>query len=150
MSTAKDIEILTSFMKRPRKGVSNAVCKLETKVENIVDSHNYIGKHGWKAIGGTVRQLSSSAHMVCSFQTGAACNEHESLPNGEFADIHFNNGLANGNGRVAVRLSGERYPTRWQPNHPTFDRVHQNLLEHGTLIAKIYDTPINSKMDLLA
>ncbi|GFV42442.1 hypothetical protein TNCV_1539811 [Trichonephila clavipes] len=39
--------------------------------------------------------------------------------NAELADIRFIYDLG-----VAVRLYGERYPTRWQPNHQTFARVH--------------------------
>ncbi|GFT88940.1 uncharacterized protein TNCV_907221 [Trichonephila clavipes] len=50
-----------------------------------------------------------------------------SYTNAELADIHFIHGLANGNGRVAVRLYREKYPTRRQPNHQMFARVHQNL-----------------------
>ncbi|GFV46655.1 HTH_48 domain-containing protein [Trichonephila clavipes] len=40
--------------------------------------------------------------------------------NAELVDIHFIYGLANGNGCAAVRLYGERYPTRWQLTHQTF------------------------------
>lgn len=60
--------------------------------------------------------------------------------NAELADIHFIYGLANGNGRAAVRLYGERYPTRRQPNHQTFARVHQSLAEHGSFRAMIEGT----------
>ena len=35
----------------------------------------------------------------------------------ELADIPFISGLANENGHSVVLLYGERYPTRWQPNH---------------------------------
>ncbi|GFW72316.1 hypothetical protein TNCV_703531 [Trichonephila clavipes] len=59
-------------------------------------------------------------------------------------------GLADENERVAVRLYGERYPTRRQPNYQTFARVYQNLVEHGSLTATTDDTPVNSKMDLVA
>ena len=48
----------------------------------------------------------------------------------ELADIHFICGLANGNGRVAVQLYCERYPTSREPNHQAFTRVIQNLAEH--------------------
>ncbi|GFW29224.1 hypothetical protein TNCV_4132981 [Trichonephila clavipes] len=68
----------------------------------------------------------------------------------ELMDIHFIYCLANGNGRVDVRLYAERYPTRGQPNHQTFTRVHQNLAEHGSFGATIDDTPVNSEMDLVA
>ncbi|GFX16887.1 hypothetical protein TNCV_2518651 [Trichonephila clavipes] len=70
--------------------------------------------------------------------------------NAELADIHFIYGLANGNGRVVVRSYGERYSTRWQPNHQTLARVHQNLVEHGSFRATIDNTPVNSEMDLVA
>ncbi|GFV28719.1 hypothetical protein TNCV_3986691 [Trichonephila clavipes] len=36
-----------------------------------------------------------------------------------------------GNGSAAIRLYGERYPTRQQPNHQTFTQVQENLVEHG-------------------
>ncbi|GFU31323.1 hypothetical protein TNCV_8721 [Trichonephila clavipes] len=68
--------------------------------------------------------------------------------NAELADIHFIYDLAKRNGRVAVRLYGERYPTRWPPNHQTFIRVQQNLVEHGSFRATIDDTTVNSKLNL--
>ncbi|GFX95674.1 uncharacterized protein TNCV_4886001 [Trichonephila clavipes] len=41
----------------------------------------------------------------------------------------------------AVReLARERYPTRRQPNHQTFARVHQNLVERGSFRATIEGT----------
>ncbi|GFS86307.1 hypothetical protein TNCV_1680741 [Trichonephila clavipes] len=72
--------------------------------------------------------------------------------NAEFADIHFIYDLANGNGRVSVRLYiyGEIYPTRRQLNFQTFTRVHQNFAEHGSFRATIDNTPIYFKMDLVA
>ncbi|GFT40790.1 hypothetical protein TNCV_1583931 [Trichonephila clavipes] len=53
--------------------------KLEGEVEKIMRSHNYIEKHGWKVIGGAVRELTRSAHVVSSLHTWIACDEHESL-----------------------------------------------------------------------
>ncbi|GFS83879.1 hypothetical protein TNCV_2363181 [Trichonephila clavipes] len=50
----------------------------------------------------------------------------------ELADIHFIYGLAKGNGHTAVRLYEERYSMIWQPNHQTFSRVYQNLVELGS------------------
>ncbi|GFT89259.1 hypothetical protein TNCV_4385711 [Trichonephila clavipes] len=70
--------------------------------------------------------------------------------NAKLADIHLLYGLANGNGRVAVRLYGERYTTEWQPNHQTLSRGRQNLAEHGSFTATIDCTPVNSEMDLVA
>ncbi|GFT06454.1 hypothetical protein TNCV_3355911 [Trichonephila clavipes] len=70
--------------------------------------------------------------------------------NAELEDIHFLYRLANGYGRVNVRLYGERYSTRKQPNDQTFARVHQNLAEHGSFGATIDDTLVNSEMDLVA
>ncbi|GFW94379.1 hypothetical protein TNCV_1433141 [Trichonephila clavipes] len=52
---------------------------LEEEVENIVRSHNYIGKHEWKAIGGTVRKFARSTHVVSLYQIWTSCDEHESL-----------------------------------------------------------------------
>ncbi|GFV01797.1 hypothetical protein TNCV_2550511 [Trichonephila clavipes] len=43
-------------------------------------------------------------NVVSSFQTRTACNEHVSFTNSDLADIHFIYGLADGNGRAAVRL----------------------------------------------
>ncbi|GFX35163.1 hypothetical protein TNCV_2331031 [Trichonephila clavipes] len=51
--------------------------------------------------------------------------------NTELADIHFNYGLTNGNEHTTVRLLGETYATRQQPNHLTFTRAHQHLEKHG-------------------
>ncbi|GFX04498.1 hypothetical protein TNCV_900281 [Trichonephila clavipes] len=47
-------------------------------------------------------------------------------------------------------VDGERYPTRWQPNHQTFTRVYQNLAEHGSFRVTIDDTSVNYKMYLVA
>ncbi|GFW22263.1 hypothetical protein TNCV_1430171 [Trichonephila clavipes] len=66
--------------------------------------------------------------------------------NAKLVDILFIYGLANGNGRVAVRLHGGRYPKRWQPNHQTFDKVHQNLAEHGPFRVTIDNTPVSSEI----
>lgn len=52
--------------------------------------------------------------------------------NAELADIHFIYGLANGNSRAAARLYAGKYPTRRQPYHGTFARVHQNLADYGS------------------
>ncbi|GFW46040.1 DUF4817 domain-containing protein [Trichonephila clavipes] len=60
--------------------------------------------------------------------------------NSELADIRFIYGLADGNGRAAVRLYRERYLTRRKPNHQTFARVHQNLVERGSFRATIEGT----------
>ncbi|GFX47221.1 hypothetical protein TNCV_2747971 [Trichonephila clavipes] len=70
--------------------------------------------------------------------------------NSEFEDIHCNYDPVNGNGHVAVRLRGERYPTRWQLNHRTFARVNQNLGEHGSFRDTIHDTTVKFEMDLVA
>ncbi|GFW07589.1 DUF4817 domain-containing protein [Trichonephila clavipes] len=79
-------------------------------------------------------------NVVSSFQTRTACNEHVSNMYVELAEIHFIYGLADGNGRADVRLYRERYPTRRQPNHQTFARVHQNLVERGSFRATIEGT----------
>ncbi|GFX08369.1 hypothetical protein TNCV_3268581 [Trichonephila clavipes] len=70
--------------------------------------------------------------------------------NAKLADIYLIYGPANGNGCVAVRLHGERYPMRRQPNHQTFARVHQNLVEYGSFRAMIDDAPVKSEVDLVA
>ncbi|GFS93302.1 hypothetical protein TNCV_2697641 [Trichonephila clavipes] len=57
----------------------NAMYKLGWEAENIVRSYNYIGKDGWKAIGGAVRELGRLEHVVSSFQTWIVCDEHEFL-----------------------------------------------------------------------
>ncbi|GFT00637.1 hypothetical protein TNCV_141821 [Trichonephila clavipes] len=48
----------------------NVMYKLGGEVENIVRSHNYIRKHGRKELGGAVRELARSVHMVSSIQQG--------------------------------------------------------------------------------
>ncbi|GFW87645.1 uncharacterized protein TNCV_4486101 [Trichonephila clavipes] len=71
---------------------------------------------------------------------------YESLYECQMADIHFY-GPVIGNGLVAIRLHGERYPTRWLSNHETLTRVFQNLAEYFRVT--IEDMPVNSEMDLL-
>ncbi|GFV52705.1 hypothetical protein TNCV_2873761 [Trichonephila clavipes] len=70
--------------------------------------------------------------------------------NTELMYIPFIYGLASGNERVAVRLYGETYPTRWQQSHQTFARVHQNLVEHESFRVTTDDTRVNSEIDLVA
>ncbi|GFW72248.1 hypothetical protein TNCV_702851 [Trichonephila clavipes] len=57
----------------------NAEYQLEEELESIVRNHNCIGKHGRKAIGDAARELVGSAHVVSSFQTLTACDDHESV-----------------------------------------------------------------------
>ncbi|GFS99189.1 hypothetical protein TNCV_1600321 [Trichonephila clavipes] len=68
----------------------------------------------------------------------------------ELVDIHFINDLSIGNRYVAVRLCGEIYSMRQQPNHQTLTRGLQDLEEHGCLRAMVDDTPIKSETDLVA
>ncbi|GFW32710.1 hypothetical protein TNCV_3679581 [Trichonephila clavipes] len=56
--------------------------------------------------------------------------------NAELEDIRFIYGLANGNGRVADRLYGERHQTRLPPNHQTFTQVNQN--RRNTNLSKLW------------
>ncbi|GFU33374.1 hypothetical protein TNCV_4362111 [Trichonephila clavipes] len=69
--------------------------------------------------------------------------------NSELVDINFIYNLASGNGLV-VRLYGERCQKMRQLNHQTFASVHYNLAEHGSFREMIDETPVNSKMDLVA
>ncbi|GFY11081.1 hypothetical protein TNCV_4470671 [Trichonephila clavipes] len=59
------------------------------------------------------------------FRHGQRVRNMNRYMNAELADIYFVYGYR----RVAVQLYGERYPSRWQPNHLTFARVHQKLAE---------------------
>ena len=47
------------------------------EIENILRSHNCIRKHRPKTIGGTVCELTRSAHVISSIQTSKACDEHK-------------------------------------------------------------------------
>ncbi|GFW85485.1 transposable element Tcb2 transposase [Trichonephila clavipes] len=103
----------TSLSELEERVSPNVVYKLGGEAENIVRSHNYIGNHGRKVIVGTVSELSRSAHMLFPhFRQGLRARNLNCYAKTELADIHFIYGLANGNGRVAVRLYGERYPMR--------------------------------------
>ncbi|GFX04740.1 hypothetical protein TNCV_2247231 [Trichonephila clavipes] len=70
--------------------------------------------------------------------------------NTELANINFIYSVAHGNGRVDVRLYGERYPKSRQPNHQTFIWLHQNLGEHVSLTVINNDTSVKSEIDLVA
>ncbi|GFX82535.1 DUF4817 domain-containing protein [Trichonephila clavipes] len=74
------------------------------------------------------------------FRHGQRAMNMYRLTNSDLADIHFIYSLADGNGCAAVRLYRERYPTRRQPNHRMFARVHQNLVERGSFRATIEGT----------
>ncbi|GFU66728.1 uncharacterized protein TNCV_2072871 [Trichonephila clavipes] len=108
---------------------------------NIVKSHNYIGKHEWKVI--VALYVSSQGRYIWfpHFRHGKRAMNMNQYTNAELADIQFIYGLAKGNGRVAFRLYGERYLTRWQLNHQTLARVHQNLVEHGSFRALLTTRP---------
>ncbi|GFU19736.1 hypothetical protein TNCV_3960841 [Trichonephila clavipes] len=94
---------------------------------------------------------SQGRHIWCPhFRHGNRVMNTDRYTNTELADFHYIYGLANGNGRVAVRLYEERYPTKLQANHQTFTWVHQNLVEHETFRARIDDMPVNFEMDLVA
>lgn len=56
--------------------------------------------------------------------------EHFTLE--EFVDIHLTFGEARKNGREAQRIYRERFPLRRLPQHNTFLRVHNRLLETGS------------------
>ncbi|GFV01340.1 general transcription factor II-I repeat domain-containing protein 2B [Trichonephila clavipes] len=92
--------------------------------------------HYWKLTKtGICDQHDASSRNVLPHTPTKGENKHV-----ELADIHFIYDLADGNGRAAVRLYRERYPTRRQPNHQTFARVHQNLVERGSFRAAIEGT----------
>ncbi|GFV36522.1 hypothetical protein TNCV_2260411 [Trichonephila clavipes] len=123
----------------------NAMSRLGGKVVNIVRSHNYIGKHGWKAIGDAVHELAGSEYMVFSFLTWTDCDDHEPLYESRIGGypLHLRPSQRKWS-YIAVRFCEERHPTRWQPNHQTFTWVHQNLVDYGSFKATIYDTLFNS------
>ncbi|GFS75042.1 hypothetical protein TNCV_1396891 [Trichonephila clavipes] len=83
-----------------------------------------------------------------NFRHGQLAMTVNRYTNTELADIHFIYDLASRNGCLSARLYVGRYPTRRQPNHQTFTRVHQNLAEHGFFRATTDDTPANSEMNL--
>ncbi|GFW15389.1 uncharacterized protein TNCV_3740931 [Trichonephila clavipes] len=55
--------------------------------------------------------------------------------NSEKADILLIYSAANGNGRAALRLYQECFPSRRMPNPKMFHRLHRQLCENGSLIA---------------
>ncbi|GFU66253.1 hypothetical protein TNCV_2041841 [Trichonephila clavipes] len=133
----------------------NAEYKPKGDVENIVRSPNYIGKNGWKAIGGAVRELwKVGSCVVSSFETLSAYDEHESLYMNvrESADIHFINDLANGIVCVVFRLYGERYPKRRQSKYQSSIkcfRTWRNMdLSISIADTMIRETPRNFKQVL--
>ncbi|GFT25036.1 hypothetical protein TNCV_179511 [Trichonephila clavipes] len=85
----------------------------------------------------------SHLHDYNGFPPGSLCTIRQQL-----LVLGPGKGILNETGRVAVRLQGERYPTRRQTNHQTFSRLFQNLAESESFSAMIDDTPINSEMDL--
>ncbi|GFS58852.1 uncharacterized protein TNCV_4271401 [Trichonephila clavipes] len=127
----------------------NAVYKLGGEVENVLRSHYYIGKDGWKDIGGAVHELASSEHGFPHFRQGQCSMNMNRYTKTKFVDIHFIYDLANGNGRVAIRLHWGRYTTRRQLSHQTFAWVNQNLAEHVSFRAPIDDTPVSSEIYLV-
>ncbi|GFU92798.1 hypothetical protein TNCV_785921 [Trichonephila clavipes] len=62
--------------------------------------------------------------------------------NAELADIHFKNGVENEIRSAAVHLHGERHSTWRQSNHQTFAQ--------GVMKRRVYGTPVNSEIDLVA
>ncbi|GFW43259.1 hypothetical protein TNCV_1350221 [Trichonephila clavipes] len=129
----------------------NAASKHGREIENIVRSHNYIGKHGRQAKSALYVSSLGRYMWFPHFRHGQRAMNMNRCTNAELADIHFIYGLDYGNGRIAVWLFGELYITRRQPNHQTFFlQVHQTLAEHESFRATIDDTPVNSEMHLVA
>ena len=54
----------------------------------------------------------------------------------ELANMHFCYGQANGNGREAQRIYQDKYPNLTLPHHTKFQKIHQQLLETGSLSSK--------------
>ncbi|GFU68636.1 hypothetical protein TNCV_4982421 [Trichonephila clavipes] len=111
-------------------------CPVQTwrEVENIVKSHNYIGKHGRKTIGGIVRELARSARVVSSFHTRTACDEqalYEHRVSGHLPHLPSSQRKWTG----CCSVVWERYPTRRQLSHQMFAQVHANVAEHGSFTA---------------
>ncbi|GFV32133.1 hypothetical protein TNCV_1674221 [Trichonephila clavipes] len=133
---------------RPRPSMDNGLhiiiqsfyfCQLTCSLKNYQFFREYVREYP--------QCLSGSAW---SHRHGQRTMNMNRYTNARLADIHLNHGIANGNGRVAVGLCGERYPTRWQTNHQTFARGHKNLVEHGSFRSTIDGTTVNSEMDLVA
>ncbi|GFV90764.1 hypothetical protein TNCV_2323331 [Trichonephila clavipes] len=76
----------------------NATYKLRGEVEYIMISPNYIGKHGRKAVGDSVRELARSHHHGFLISDHGQSAMNMNFYNTELADIHFIYGLANGKG----------------------------------------------------
>lgn len=54
----------------------------------------------------------------------------------EKADMHLMYGIANCNGRKALRLYHERFPNRTMPDHKIFPRLHRQLCDSGSFHVK--------------
>ncbi|GFV94920.1 hypothetical protein TNCV_1029181 [Trichonephila clavipes] len=106
----------------------NTIFKLGGEVKNILRNHSYIGKYGWKAIGGAVRELARSASVVSSFRTLITCDEHESLYERRVGEYPLPPRPRQRKWTCSVRLYEEICPTR---RHQTLAWVHQNLEKHG-------------------
>ncbi|GFX34482.1 uncharacterized protein TNCV_3657201 [Trichonephila clavipes] len=76
---SSSVKPLQSLVEEEDRVSPNVAYKLGKEVEKIVRRHNYIGKHGRKTTGGAEREFQRSKHVVFSFQTCTACDEHESL-----------------------------------------------------------------------
>ncbi|GFW17757.1 hypothetical protein TNCV_1133571 [Trichonephila clavipes] len=105
-------------------------------------SHNQIGKHGWKSIGG--------AHMVSTFQTWTACDEHESLYEHRVGGYPFHLRLSQRKLTCCCSIAWGKISKEVTIDSSNVRSGHQNLVEHGSLRVIIDDMPINSEMDLVA
>ncbi|KAJ8955018.1 hypothetical protein NQ318_000450 [Aromia moschata] len=59
--------------------------------------------------------------------------------NEEYTDMILVYGFCEGNGRLSVRVYGERFPNRRLPNHTTFTAVVRRLRETGRFAARTAD-----------
>ncbi|GFT53160.1 hypothetical protein TNCV_4232761 [Trichonephila clavipes] len=55
------------------------------------------------------------------------------------ADMHYMYGLANGNGRVVLRMYHAQFPNRRKPDHSIFQRLHRQLHETRSFYVTRYD-----------
>ncbi|GFR26730.1 uncharacterized protein TNCT_20431 [Trichonephila clavata] len=58
-------------------------------------------------------------------------------------DMYLMYGAANSNGRAALRMHQERFPSRHMPNHKMFQQLHRQLCENGPFTANTRDKGIS-------
>lgn len=123
------------------KVTRNFMNKVIWEIEYVVRNQNCIGVI---YIGGTIRELSKSAHVASSLQRPNACDQHQSCQEHQRTRL-CNLSVTNQGIRAVVRMYQAKNPTRHQSNDQKLVWINQSLPERRSFTATMQDTRMPRK-----